>query len=126
MRNSKQLAPNPRWIPSSIEQTCLRHLDASENWSILRTARPSETEKLSWRPFLPIFVINFTQYFFVLSVIFVLIEIAGGMGMASINEDLPLGSVIVASIAVALGVYVTHLYRRTWNRRAIHIQSDVD
>lgn len=106
------------WHPSPMELKCLRHLDATENWKILGREKPPKTDVLPWRPFRQIFVINFIQFVLILSVLFFLLETGSGMTMRDIQEDLPYGLGIAALFAIGLGLYVTHLYRRSWNRRA--------
>jgi len=106
------------WAPNSLEEKCLRHLDVPENWRILRSQRPAETELLGWKPFLRIFVFNFVLFVVVLTALFFAVELSSGSGLADVREDLPYGLAGVAAFAIALGFYVMHLYRRTWNRRA--------
>lgn len=106
------------WHPSPIELKCLRHLDAAENWKILKSEKPPKTDVLPWRPFRQIFVINFIQFALIMSALFVFIEMGSGQSLRDVQEDLPYGLGFAVVFAIALGMYVTHLYRRSWNRRA--------
>lgn len=112
------------WIPTPIEIKCLDHLDHSENWSILREERPPEDMELSWRPFRRIWWINFAQYVIILAVLFAGLESTLGPSVSEVRSDLPYGIAAVLTIASALAGYVTYLYRRTWNRRARHLQAN--
>lgn len=112
------------WIPTPIERKCLQHLDEPANWTILRSHRPDERDVLPWSPFRRIWVINFVQYLLILAAIFVGLESTVIARFAEIATDLPVGGVVVALVAAILAAYVTHLYRRSWNRRARFLGSD--
>jgi hypothetical protein len=106
------------WIPTPLEQKCLRHLDEPENWTILRRERPDSREVLPWAPFRRIFAINFVQYASILALIFVGLESASASTIGEVIADLPYAVPVVVLIASVLSLWVTHLYRRSWNRRA--------
>ena len=101
-----------------LEKTCLSHLDAEENWKILRHERPAESTVLGWKPFVPIFRINFLLFSVVLAIAFVAIELGSGSSRGELFADAPYAAVIIALIAGGMGAYVMSLYRTAWNRRA--------
>lgn len=105
-------------MPSPMEQKCLQHLDAPGSWAVLRTDKPDETDVLSWRPFRRVFAFNFVLFGIILTGIFLVLETKAGARLSDIEEDLPYGLGAVALLAATLGLYVTHLYRRSWNGRA--------
>ena len=118
---------NPRdWTPNSVEATCLSHLDHEENWKILRRPRPEEDVIQGWLPFGPIFVINVVQFTLILGLLFVGLEFSQGGGISSLREDALIGTGAVVAIASLLAGYVTHLYRRSWNRRARKMRAERD
>lgn len=106
------------WIPSPLEQKCLRHLDTPGSWEVLRTAAHDEEEILSWRPFRRVFLFNMTLFAPILIAIFLLLEWKADAGPSEIFADLPVGLGVVLFLAAFLSIYVMHLYRRSWNRRA--------
>ena len=108
------------WTPNSLEQNCLRHLDSDENWvRILGRPRHDESESQSWSPFTRIFAINITQFSFVFSALFILLEYGMMGSFGAVIEDLVVGVIFVALCSIGMAAYVTHLYRRSWNRRAL-------
>ena len=116
---------NPRdWNPNSVESTCLSHLDHAENWKILRRPRPEEDVIQGWSPFIAIFGINLAQFTLILGLLFVGLEFSQGGGLASLREDALIGSGVVVGVASLLAGYVTHLYRRSWNRRARKMRAE--
>lgn len=114
------------WRPNQLERKCLEHLDAPGAWEILKAERPSEDEILSWRPFRRIFAFNFVLFGVLLTALFLGLEVASGTLPADIRQDLPWGLAIVAGIAIGFGLYVTHLYRRSWNGRARSLKQTDD
>jgi hypothetical protein len=118
---------NPRdWNPNSVESTCLSHLDHVENWKILRRPRPEDDVIQGWSPFVAIFGINVVQFTLILGLLFVGLEFSQGGGSASVKEDALIGGAAVVAVASILAGYVTHLYRRTWNRRARKMRAERD
>ncbi len=109
-----------------MEKTCLQHLDRIDNWKILRTERPEETQLLPWKPFLPIFFINIINFTLIFALVFALIGFASKVGVQELREDLPGAVVLTIGISAAFALYVTNLYRRTWNRRARWLNSKDD
>jgi hypothetical protein len=101
-----------------LEKTCLSHLDHEENWKILRHERPTESTELGWKPFAPIFRINFILFSLVLGIAFVAVELGSGSSRAELLSDAPIGSAIVVFISGGMAAYVMALYRTAWNRRA--------
>jgi hypothetical protein len=101
-----------------LEKTCLSHLDHEENWKILRHERPAESSVLGWKPFVPIFRINFILFAIVLGITFVAIELGSGSSRAELLADAPLGTLVIGFIAGGMAAYVMSLYRTAWNRRA--------
>lgn len=112
--------PTPKRVRTAnpLEKTCLSHLDHEENWRILRHERPSESTELGWKPFVPIFRINFILFFVVLGIAFVAIELGSGASWSELLSDSPIGVAIVVFIAGGMAAYVMSLYRTAWNRRA--------
>ncbi len=106
------------WSPNPMERKCLEHLDASGSWRILNYERPDEAEVLSWRPFGRIFAFNFVLFAAILALLFFVLELSSGVAPSDLREDLPFGLGGVLVLSAALGVYATHLYRRSWNGRA--------
>ena len=49
------------------------------------------------------------------------LEVASGVTLTDVREDLPIGGGVVMSLAAALGLYSAHLYRRSWNGRARYL-----
>lgn len=109
-----------------MERTCLQHLDTVKNWELLRHKRPSEDQVLSWRPVMPIFVINLIQFMLFLSIAFFVIELSSGSKGTEIRQDIGFGFAIVSVLAASLAFYVMYLYRRSWNRRAAWLSADRD
>ena len=109
------------WIPSDIEKKCLTHLDAPNAWTLLRRDPPNQEDILPWTYFSRVFVFNFPIFATILTAIFLGLELANGSNKAYILEDLPYGLAAVIVIATALSLYVTHLYRKSWNGRAKHL-----
>lgn len=107
-----------------MESTCLSHLDHAENWKILRRPRPEEDVIQGWSPFIAIFGINLAQFTLILGLLFVGLEFSQGGGLASLREDALIGSGVVVGVASLLAGYVTHLYRRSWNRRARKMRAE--
>jgi hypothetical protein len=105
-------------MPSDLERKCLSHLDAPDSWSILRREKPEQMQVLPWSYFRRVFGFNFLLFGGILTAIFFFLETTSGMTASDIRADLPLGLLIVLLIAAAMGLYVTHLYRRSWNGRA--------
>lgn len=106
------------WQPNSLERTCLSHLDSPENWeNILKRPIPPQTEILPWTPFLIIFGFNLLLFTVVLGALLSVI-LVGTSGPQALAEDLPIliGFILISATGVA--AYSTHLYRRSWNRRA--------
>lgn len=111
------------WQPNSLERTCLTHLDSPENWeNILKRPIPPQTEILPWTPFLKIFGFNLLLFTVVLGALLSVI-LVGTSGPQALAEDLPIliGFILVSACGVA--AYSTHLYRRSWNRRAKSLTS---
>jgi len=106
------------WYPNPLEIKCLAHLDSPGGWKILGRDMPPTTEVLPWSPFQRIFFINFTQFALILAVLFFFLEKGSGMSFSDIQDDLPYGLGIAGFLALVLGLYVMHLYRRSWNKRA--------
>jgi hypothetical protein len=106
------------YLPSSIELKCLRQLDHVENWEILKRERPSESEILHWRPFIRIFWFNFALLSTLLAMALFLVDWKSGASIEDIKGDGPFGAAVTVGIAGIMSIYVTHLYRRSWNRRA--------
>ena len=48
----------------------------------------------------------------------------GFSGLAGLREDLSLLVIVVLTIALAFALYVTNLYRGSWNRRAARINAE--
>jgi magnesium-transporting ATPase (P-type) len=110
------------WSPNSLE----KHLDSAENWtSILKQAKPDKSEAQPWRPFWRILIINLIQFSAVFSLVFVSLEI-GFTGVAGLKEDLLFVLSAIAFLTLAFAMYVTNLYRRSWNRRAYQLSIDTD
>jgi len=112
------MAVRKAWAPSELERRCLRQLDAPNSWKVLNRETPEKTDVLPWSYFRGVFVFNFTLFGAVLALIFFAVEASAGSGLAEIREDLPFGGGAVAFLALALGLYATNLYRRSWNGRA--------
>lgn len=112
--------PSPKRVRSSnpLEKTCLSHLDHEDNWKILRHERPPESTILGWKPFVPIFRINFVLFSAVLSIAFVAIELGSGSSRGELIADAPYALFGILVLAGGLGAYVMALYRAAWNRRA--------
>jgi len=106
------------WFPTQLEQKCLRQLDAPGSWQFLKVEPPEATDILRWRPFRRIFVFNFSLFALIMFVFFLLLERSVGGGVEGVQDDLPYGLGATFVLALALGFYSTHLYRRSWNRRA--------
>lgn len=115
-----QSNPAPKRVRTAnpLEKTCLAHLDHEENWKILRSDRPTESTLLGWKPFVPIFRINFILFAVVLTIAFVAIELGSGSSVAELLADATYGAAFIVLIAGGLGAYVMSLYRTAWNRRA--------
>jgi len=96
----------------------LERLDAPGAWEILKAERPNEDEVLPWRPFRRIFVFNFILFGLLLTLLFFGLEVASSTLPEDIRQDAPAGLGVVAAMATGFGLYVTHLYRRSWNGRA--------
>lgn len=108
-----------------MEKKCLRDLDSEENWTrILRQPRPDQTTKLDWKPFWRIYIINLVQFLLALTFIFFSLEVGLGTGIAGFKEDFAIGMTSVGVFAISLAAYVTHLYRRSWNRRALRLRDE--
>jgi hypothetical protein len=106
------------WQPNSLERTCLSHLDSPENWeNILKRPIPPQTQILPWTPFLKIFAFNLLLFTVVLGALLTVI-LVGTSGPQSLSEDLPIFIGFVLTSASFVAAYSTHLYRRSWNRRA--------
>lgn len=117
--------PEGFWVPSELEKKCLDHLDHADNWTILHEERPTEELELPWRPFRRIWWINFAQYFVILGLLFAGLESTVVSSWSDAVPDLPGGIAGVIFLAGALAAYVTHLYRRSWNRRARYLRRSV-
>lgn len=110
------------WMPSPLEEKCLSHMDDDENWSkILGYERPAPSEPQGWKPFAKIFRINFALFFVVLGITFPGIVIGSGGTLSDLAEYAVGGSIIVLGASLGLAGFVTHLYRKTWNRRAAEL-----
>ena len=109
------------WVPSPLEQKCLQQLDAPGSWKMLKTSLPHESDVLSWRPFRRIFGFNLVLFSIVFIAIFFGLERTAETDALGIKEDLPYGMAIALALTVSFAFYVTHLYRRSWNRRAYSI-----
>ena len=105
-----------------MEQKCLQHLDAPGSWKVLRTSTPDRSDVLNWRPFRRVFGFNFMLFAIVFTAIFFALETTAEAGIAGIKEDLPYGIGAAIVLTVSMAAYVTHLYRRSWNKRAREIQ----
>ena len=113
------------WSPNSLEKKCLKHLDSAENWTrYLKHERPPSSEPQPWRPFWRIYLINIANFLAVFALMFGTLEI-GFTGVAGLREDLPFLVGLVVVFAMLFAGYVTHLYRRSWNRRAARINSEL-
>ncbi|CAN5389823.1 hypothetical protein BH11ARM2_BH11ARM2_23900 [soil metagenome] len=118
-----------RWVPSSVEQRALDHLESESAWQWLGFERPDESERVGWRPFLKIFGFNVIVFL----PVFLLLVVFGWHSMAaddpSMSLDAPTVLGLVAMIllpsAMAAAV-VTGLYRRSWNRRARNLERESD
>jgi hypothetical protein len=112
--------PTPKRVRTAnpLEKTCLAHLDHEENWKILRHERPTENIELGWKPFVPIFRINFVLFFVVLGIAFVAIELGSQSSREDLIDDAPIGLTFIVLIAATMAAYVMSLYRTAWNRRA--------
>lgn len=110
---------NPNdWTPNSMERKCLVHLDSAENWErILKRTQPPEDERLSWRPFIKIFAINLIFFLFFVAIIMTVVAV-GTLGIAGVREDIVLLTGFILVVSAITAAYTTHLYRRSWNRRA--------
>jgi hypothetical protein len=113
---------NKRWAPSPLEVRCLEHLDAPGSWDALRTDTPRDSEILPWKPFRRVFAFNFGLFFVVLVGLFFGIEHTMSTDPSDLKTDLPYGIGFAFLLSVLLGSYVMHLYRQSWNKRAMQIQ----
>jgi hypothetical protein len=92
--------------------------NSPENWeTILKRPIPPQTQILPWTPFLKIFALNLLLFTVVLGALLTVI-LVGTSGPQALSEDLPIliGFILISASFVA--TYSTHLYRRSWNRRA--------
>lgn len=111
------------WSPNSLETQCLRHLDSTENWeNVLKRPKPLESEHLSYRPFIKIFFINIVFFSTIVTVLLSVVAI-GTLGISGLREDLPLFFGFVSTVTIIMAAYTTHLYRRSWNRRAKYLHT---
>lgn len=106
------------WMPSELERKCLSHLDAPGSWQVLRRAEPERDQVLPWSYFQRVFGFNLLLFGGILTAIFLFLEFSSGVSAADVRADLPAGFAIVFGLAILMGLYVTHLYRRSWNGRA--------
>lgn len=111
-----------RWAPSPLEVKCLQHLDAPGSWDVLRTETPGESQVLTWKPFRRVFAFNFILFFVVLVGLFLGIEHTMSTDPSDLRTDLPYGIGFAFLFAILLGGYVMHLYRQSWNKRAMRLQ----
>lgn len=107
---------NKPWYPTPIERKCLQQLDTPNSWTILRTDPPEPEDILPWRPFRVVFFFNLVLFVVVLVGLFVVLEVVGDP--SGFREDAPYGLAISLVLAAGFSLYATHLYRRSWNRRA--------
>jgi hypothetical protein len=114
------------WVPNSMEKTCLEHLDRVDNWKLLRAERPEETVILPWKPFRRIFLYNVSLFVLIFAVLFTVIGFGSRVGSEELKDDLLMGAVLTIVISSLMALYVTGLYRRTWNKRARWLGSQVD
>lgn len=105
------------WNPSVLERKCLRDLDGEDSWpEILHEMRPDESEVQPWRPFRRIFYFNLFVFLPVTALAFLFVEF--GSGAPDLRGDALAGAICVLTATLLFSGYVTHLYRRSWNRRA--------
>lgn len=109
-----------------MERKCLAQLDSAENWEqILKRQKPAESERLDWRPFGRIFLFNWV--FFAVALAFLLVVVTAGVGgMESLSEFKWEISGFVVAGSVVTAAYATNLYRRSWNRRAMQLATQME
>lgn len=114
------------WSPNAMERKCLAQLDSAENWEqILKRQKPAESERLDWRPFGRIFLFNWV--FFAVALAFLLVVVTAGVGgMESLSEFKWEISGFVVAGSVVTAAYATNLYRRSWNRRAMQLATQME
>lgn len=109
------------WSPNAMERKCLAQLDSEQNWEqILKRPRPADSQLLDWRPFIKIFAFNLVFFSLVLTMLLVVAS-AGSMGIAAASELWRELAFFTAVASLGTALYTTHLYRRSWNRRAQQI-----
>ncbi len=116
------MTTNTYWIPSSMEQTCLRHLDSPGSWSRLKSPEPDQTDPIPWVAIRRIFNFNVTLFGVAFSLLFTLLAAASGYSRADFMEDLPPGVGVVILLSVLMAAFAANLYRRAWNRRAKYLR----
>jgi len=117
-----------QWIPSSMEETCLRQLDRPGSWSWLRSEQPEQTDAITWRSVRRIFWFNFGLFITAIALVLTLLAHGSGYTSDDFKEDLLSGLFLTFLIAFGMAVFATNLYRRAWNRRArfLRQQDDID
>jgi len=101
-----------------MEQKCLTQLDRPEGWAILKSARPAETEPITWFHVRRIVGFNLIVFLIVFAVLFSLIARASGYSSEEFREDLPIGGGLCVAVSLAMALFAANIYRRAWNRRA--------
>ena len=114
------------WVPSSMEQTCLRQLDRPESWTILKCDRPEETDSITWRHVRRIFGFNAIVFAVIFGALLCIIAHGSGYDGSEFREDLPVGLASTLLISTAMAIYAANLYRKSWNRRAKFLRSQED
>lgn len=109
------------WLPSELERKCLSHLDAPGSWGVLRREEPAQDQVLPWNYFRRVFGFNLVLFGPILIGLFLVLELTSGMPAADIRAELPIGIMIASIMATGMSLYVTHLYRKSWNGRARHL-----
>jgi len=109
------------WIPSSMEQTCLKHLDRPGSWAALRSDQPEQTDLISWRHVRRVFRFNLGVFATAFTLLFGVVAVGSGYPLADFKEDLPAFVILTAAISGGMALYVTKLYQRSWNRRARYL-----
>jgi hypothetical protein len=118
---------NTAWLPTPLERKCLAQLDVVENWRILRRERPDNDELLSWTPFVPIFWFNLAVFAVAMSLALIGAAVGTGSELRDLfqSDNLVPGALLVAVVSILMASVATALYRRSWNRRARWLQSQM-
>ena len=110
------------WIPSSMEQTCLKHLDSPGSWSRLKSPEPEQTDPMPWVAIRRIFNFNITLFGIAFALLFALLAGASGYSRSDFQEDLLPGVGIIVLLSGLMAGFAANLYRRAWNRRAKYLR----